>query len=93
MWLESMKGWIQVTLEPAKEKSEEVSLIALPEDYRVPEDPYKVVTVVASSGIYSRGEALVVPTHVIREVKVRGATFYLIENSHVMAKVFGDAQP
>ena len=92
MWLEPRKNWIQVILNPAKEEPEEVSLIALPEDYRIPEDPYKAVTVV-SGAEYDSGDVLIVPTHVIREVKVRSVTFYLIEAAHVMAKVLGNAQP
>ena len=74
-----------------KEEEYEKSLVALPEDYRPLEKPYKVVSVIKDSLAgpkrYKSGDAVVVPTHVIREVEIRDNKFYLIERNHIMAVV------
>jgi len=92
MKLSPKNDWVQVT--PAldkKEEENEKSLVALPEDYRPMERPYKAVSVIKDSLTgakgYKVGDAVVVPTHVIREVEIRDNKFYLVERNHIMAVV------
>ena len=87
MLLVPKNRWVQVEL--AFDETEEVyekSLIALPEDYKPAEKPYKAVSVVCDSGEeYKYGDAIVVPTHVIHEIEIRKNRFYLVERNHIMA--------
>ena len=87
MILDPKNNWIQVELSFDK-KEKEVSLIALPEDYKPAEDPYKAVSVkVDPKEEYRYGDVVVVPTHIIRDIKIRDNTFHLVERSHIMAVV------
>jgi len=87
MILEPKVPWIQVEL--SFDKTEEnPSIIALPEDYRTPEKPYKAVSVVRDpEGEYKYGDAIVLPTHVVREIELSGNVFHLVERNHIMAVV------
>jgi len=87
MILNPKNNWIEVELSfDKKEKSE--SLIALPDDYKPAENPYKAVSMKRDPlEEYKYGDVLVVPNHIIREIEVRDNKFYLIERSHVMAVV------
>jgi len=87
MVLDPKNNWIQVELAFDK-REEEASLIALPDDYKPAEDPYKAVSVkVDPKEEYRYGDVIVVPTHIIRDIKIRDNTFHLIERNHVMAVV------
>ena len=81
--------WIQVEFSfDKKNESPEKSLIALPDDYKAAEAPYKAVSVIGDpEGEYEYGDILVLPTHVIREIELRGQEFRLVERNHVMAVV------
>ena len=92
MKLEPKGNWIQVDLDfDEKEKEAEKVLIALPDDYKPEEKPYKAVTVISDSQTgpkrYKAGAAVIVPTHVIRDVEVGGNKFYFVERNHIMAVV------
>ena len=89
MLLAPTNKWIQVALDfDETEQAHESSLIALPEDYKPEEKPYKAVSVVCDSEKeYRYGDAIVFPTHIIREIKLRECIFHLVERSHVMAVV------
>ena len=89
MLLAPTDKWIQVSLDfDESEKAHEKSLIALPEDYKPAEKPYKAVSVVCDSEKkYKYGDVVIVPTHIIREIKLRECIFHLIERSHIMAVV------
>ena len=92
MKLNPKNGWIQVDLAFDKKEEEiEKSLVALPEDYKPMENPYKAVSVVEDPDLgkkcYKVGEVVVVPTHVIREVEIRDNKFYFVERNHIMAVV------
>ena len=89
MVLEPKNSWIHVKLSfDEKEEEATKSLITLPEDYRPAEKPYKTVSVMVDpKEEYSHGDTVIVPTHVIREIEIRGNTFSLIERSHIMAVV------
>jgi len=87
MKLDPKNNWIEVELS-FDESEERESLIALPEDYKPAEKPYKAVSMKSDpQGDYKFGDILVVPTHVIREIEVRDSKFYLVERAHVMAVV------
>ena len=92
MKLNPKNDWVQVT--PALDKKEEEfekSLVALPEDYKPVEKPYKAVSVIKDSltgaKSYKAGDIVVVPTHVIREIEIRDNKFYLFERNHIIAAV------
>jgi co-chaperonin GroES (HSP10) len=92
MKLDPKNGWVQVDLSLDKKEEEiEKSLVALPEDYKPAEKPYKVVSVVKDPDLgkksYKVGDVVVVPTHVIREVEIRDNKFYLVERNHILAVV------
>ena len=89
MVLEPKNKWIEVELSFDKKEDEiEKSIIALPEDYKPAEKPYKAVSMKCDpEGVYKFGDILVVPTHIIREIEIRDNKFYLIERGHVMAVV------
>ena len=89
MLLAPTDKWIQVSLDfDESEKALEKSLIALPEDYKPAEKPYKAVSVVCDpEKEYKYGDVIVVPTHIVREIELRECTFHLVERSHVMAVV------
>ena len=89
MILEPKGDWVLVNLSFDKKEEEiEKSLVALPEDYKPAEKPYKAVSVEKDSRKkYQYGDIVVVPTHVIREVEIRGNKFYLIERNHIMGLV------
>jgi len=79
--------WITVDLS-FDEKEDKKSTVILPEEYKPSEAPYKVVSVKRdASGEFLHGDVIVVPTHVIREVVLRGQPSYLVESNHVMATV------
>ena len=87
MKLDPKGNWIQVGLTFDREE-EESTLIALPDDYKPAEKPYKVVSVDGDpQQEYKEGDIIVVPTHIIREVEIRDNKFYLVERNHVMAVV------
>ena len=92
MKLNPKNDWVQVS--PAFDKKEEEiekSLVALPEDYKPMEKPYKAVSVIKDSLTgpkrHKAGDIVVVPTHVIREIEIRDNKFYLVERNHIMAAV------
>tara|TARA_R100001594_G_scaffold31551_1_gene58791 strand:- start:1878 stop:2174 length:297 start_codon:yes stop_codon:yes gene_type:complete len=92
MKLKPKNNWIEVSLAFDKAEEEyEKSLVALPEDYKPLEKPYKTVSVVSDPDMskkgYKHGDVIVVPTHVIREVEIRDNKFYLVERNHVLAVV------
>jgi co-chaperonin GroES (HSP10) len=87
MKLEPIGNWIHVSLDfDEAEEEHEKSLIALPDDYKPAEKPYKAVSVVCDfKDEYKHGDIVIVPTHVIREIELRDNRFYLIERNHIMA--------
>ena len=89
MVLDPKNSWIQVELSFEKKDKEIVkSIIALPDDYKPAEKPFKAVSVKADpKEEYRYGDVIVVPAHVIREIEIRDNTFYLIERNHIMAVV------
>ena len=87
MKLDPKGNWVQVDLTFDKEE-EENTLIALPDDWKPAEKPYKIVSVVIDPcGEYIPGDIIVVPTHIVREVEVKQDKFYLVERNHVLAQV------
>lgn len=85
MRLNPKNNWILVTL-AFDDKEEQESLIALPEDYRPAEKPYKAVSMERDpQKEYSFGDVLIVPTHMIREIEIADKTFHLVERNHIMA--------
>ena len=88
MVLEPKNKWIEIELSFDKKEEEIQSIVALPEDYRPTQKPYKAVSVVSDpEASYKHGDVIVVPTHVIQEIEIRDNKFYLIERGHVMAVV------
>jgi hypothetical protein len=87
MIIKPKNKWIQVSLD--FDKVEKIdTLIALPEDYKPAEKPYKAVSVQADpEDEYKLGDVVVVPTHIVREVELEDNKFYLIERGHIMVRV------
>ena len=86
MKLEPKCNCIWVT-QPFAEKEEE-TLVALPEDWKPAEKPYKAISVHKDpSGEYDYGDIIVVPTHLIREIEIRQNKFYLVERNPILAEV------
>tara|TARA_R100000697_G_C5356950_1_gene173449 strand:+ start:127 stop:399 length:273 start_codon:yes stop_codon:yes gene_type:complete len=87
MILDTKNPWIQVELSFDKEEENPYS-IALPDDYRPAEKPYKAVSVVRDpEGEYKHGDVVVLPTHIIREIELSTNKFHLVERNHIMAVV------
>jgi len=87
MILEPKVPWVQVELSFDKQEDNPYN-IALPEDYRPTQKPYKAVSVVNDpEGEYKYGDIVVLPSHIIREIELSGHTFFLVERSHIMASV------
>lgn len=79
-----VNGFVHVSVE-VKEESD--SYVLLPDDYKVAESPYKIVTVVSDTDRFCKGSKLVVPTHVVRQITTAERDFYLVESNHVMAEL------
>ena len=87
MILDTKTPWIQVELSFDKEEENPYS-IALPDDYRPAEKPYKAVSIVRDpEGEYKHGDVVVLPTHIIREIELSNNKFHLVERNHIMAVV------
>ena len=87
MILDTKTPWIQVELSFDKEEENPYS-IALPDDYRPAEKPYKAVSIVRDpEGEYKHGGVVVLPTHIIREIELSTNKFHLVERNHIMAVV------
>ena len=87
MILDTKPPWIQVELSFDKEEENPYS-IALPDDYRPAEKPYKAVSIVRDpEGEYKHGDVVVLPTHIIREIELSTNKFHLVERNHIMAVV------
>jgi len=86
MRLECTGNWVLVETMIMETEAKE-SMVLLPEDYKKPDDPYSVMRVVHDPEGEYRGCHVVVPTHVIRDIKIGMETFYLIERGHIMATV------
>lgn len=88
MVLDPKGPWVQVELSFDKKKDGSPYTIALPDDYRPQEKPYKAVSVVKDpEGEYSYGDVIILPTHVLREIELVDSVFHLVERNHVMAVV------
>ena len=81
--------WIQVEFSfDKKGEVPETTLVALPDDYKAVEQPYKAVSAVRDpEGEYNYGDILVLPTHIVREIELSDYKFHLVERNHVMAVV------
>ena len=87
MKLEPKRNWISVELSETADKEEEV-FVLLPDDYKPEQSPHRTVVVKTDpQGEYSAGCLIVVPTHVVHEVKVRNKRFHLVERNFVMAQI------
>ena len=87
MILDTKTPWIQVELSFDKEEENPYS-IALPDDYRPAEKPYKAVSIVRDpEGEYKHRDVVVLPTHIIREIELSTNKFHLVERNHIMAVV------
>ena len=88
MILDTKTPWIQVELSFDKKESNSPYTVALPDDYRPPEKPYKAVSIVRDpEGEYKHGDVVVLPTHIIREIELSSNKFHLVERNHIMAVV------
>ena len=88
MVLEPKNKWIEIELSFDKKEEKQESIVALPEDYRPAQKPYKAVSVVSDpEASYKHGDVIVVPTHVIQEIEIRDNKFYLVERNYIMATV------
>lgn len=84
MEIEPKSKWIHINL--PYEEEEKDDLVLLPEGFRPAENEYKAVTIITDpEKEYDRGDVVVAPSHIIREVKLANNVFYLIERNHIMA--------
>jgi len=79
-----VNNWVHVSVE---QEQQEDTMVLLPDDYKRAESPYKVVRVASSCNGYDEGDLVVVPTHTIQDIEVRGETIYLVLQNHIMALV------
>ena len=88
MVLEPRNKWIEVELSFDNNEQQQESIIALPDDYRPCEQPYKAVSVIRDPDEeYKNGDVIVTPTHVIQEIEIDKNKFYLVERNYIMATV------
>ena len=88
MVLEPRNKWIEVELSFDNNEQQQESIIALPDDYRPSEKPYKAVSVIRDpEEEYKNGDVIVTPTHVIQEIEIDKNKFYLVERNYIMATV------
>ena len=88
MVLEPRNKWIEVELSFDNNEQQQQSIIALPDDYRPSEKPYKAVSVIRDPDEeYKNGDVIVTPTHVIQEIEIDKNKFYLVERNYIMATV------
>ncbi len=88
MVLEPRNKWIEVELSFDNNEQQQESIIALPDDYRPSEKPYKAVSVIRDPDEeYKNGDVIVTPTHVIQEIEIDKNKFYLVERNYIMATV------
>ena len=88
MVLEPRNKWIEVELSFDNNEQQQESIIALPDDYRQSEKPYKAVSVIRDPDEeYKNGDVIVTPTHVIQEIEIDKNKFYLVERNYLMATV------
>ena len=85
MKLKPVNKWIQVELPEVAEQEDTVFI--LPEDYAKPQEQHKLVKVLSSCEEYSPGDMIIVQTHLISDVEVKGETFHFALKNHVMAIV------
>ena len=87
MNLEPKRNWISVTI-PEVETNEDEVMVLLPEDYKPEQNPHRAVVVDRDpEGEYSTVSLIIVPTHVVHEVKIKNHSFHLVERNFVMASV------
>ena len=87
MRLEPKRNWISVDLSEGPETEEEV-FVLLPDDYKPEQNPHRMVVVRTDpQGEYTTGSLIIVPTHVVHEVKVKNKSFHLVERNFVIAQV------
>jgi len=86
--LHPTQPWVLVEPSFEKEKKEINSLIALPEDYKPSETPYKVVSVIRDpSSTYRPYDAVVVPTNMLIDITIHERKYYMIQLNYIMATV------
>lgn len=78
-------NWVHVDLENVEAECE--SLVLLPEDYKKNEPHYSVVSIKFPLAEYSVGDLVIVPTHIIQDIEVKGEMIHLIQSNHIMAIV------
>tara|TARA_R100000908_G_scaffold1529_1_gene1234 strand:+ start:1953 stop:2228 length:276 start_codon:yes stop_codon:yes gene_type:complete len=84
MEIEPKSKWIHIELPFQNEKKDE--LVLLPESFKPAEDEYKAASVIKDpEQEYKYGDVVVVPSHIIREIKIEGNVFNLVERNHIMA--------
>ena len=85
MNIRPVNNWLHVT--PEEQDQEQDSLVLLPDDYKRVESPYTVVRVNSCSTNYNTGDVLIVPTHTIQDIEVRGDIVHLVQGNYVLAVV------
>ena len=74
MTVEPKRNWISVSLQETVEEDKQ--------------NPHRTVEVVKDpEGEYDSGTLIVVPTHVVHEIKIKNESFHLVERNFVMAAV------
>lgn len=85
MNIRPVNNWLHIS--PETREQEQDSLVLLPDDYKKAESPYTIVRVNSSSTNYNTGDVLIVPTHTIQDIEVRGDIVHLVQENYVLAVV------
>jgi co-chaperonin GroES (HSP10) len=85
MNIRPVNNWLRVT--PEEQDQDQDSLVLLPDDYKKAESPYTIVRVIYSSNSYCTGNILIVPTHTIQDIEVRGDIVHLVQENYVLAVI------
>ena len=74
-----------------EEEQDEERAVLLPENYRKPQSPYAVVSVLSVapdvSQLLMAGDTLVVERSMLKEVTFEGETFYLVLENYILGIV------
>ena len=86
-----------ILVEPIEEEiKDEQKTFLLPDDYKEPENPHKACEVVLTNPTnvlgLSPGERIIVESHMVQEIRVRGKKNYLVQENYVIGVLFNEPE-
>jgi len=77
-----------LVLPPEEQEEQEERAVLLPENYRKPQSPYVVVSVVAAapdvSQLLMAGDTLVVERSMLKEISLEGSIYHLVLENYIL---------